>query len=62
MDIKRAVTILLPEDNDLRETVAAFQRVQQDLTAPCFNNGHPLSAIALHHAMYPQVAGTLTAR
>jgi hypothetical protein len=32
MDIKRSVTILLPDDADLRETVAAFQRVQQALS------------------------------
>jgi putative transposase len=53
MDIKRSVTILLPDDNDLRETMAAFQRVQQALTESCYNEGRPLSALALHHAMYP---------
>jgi putative transposase len=62
MDIKRSVTILLPDDNDLRETMAAFQRVQQALTESCYNEGRPLSALALHHAMYPQVAGTLNSQ
>lgn len=62
MDIKRSVTILLPDDSDLRATVAAFQRVQQDLSEPCFHDGKPLSAIALHHAMYAQVAGTLNSQ
>jgi hypothetical protein len=52
MDIKRSVTILLPDDRDLLETVAAFQRVQQSLTEAAYNAGKPLSAIALHHAMY----------
>lgn len=62
MDTKRSVTILLPDDSDLRETVAAFQRVQQELTEPCYNDGQPLSAIALHHAMYAQVVGTLNSQ
>ena len=39
MDIKRSATILLPDDPDLRATVAAFQRVQQELSEPCYNNG-----------------------
>jgi hypothetical protein len=42
MDIKRSVTILLPYDADLRATVAAFQRVRQDLSEPCSNGGQPL--------------------
>jgi IS605 OrfB family transposase len=50
---------LLPDDADLRATVAAFQRVQQELTEPCYHDGQPLSALALHHAMYAAVAGTL---
>jgi IS605 OrfB family transposase len=62
MDIKRSVTILLPDDNDLRETVIAFQQVQQALTESCYNHGQPLSAIALHHAMYAQVVGTLNSQ
>jgi IS605 OrfB family transposase len=62
MDIKRSVTILLPEDSDLRATVAAFQRVQQDLSEMAYNRGKPLSAIALHHAMYSRVAGTLNSQ
>lgn len=62
MDIKRSATILLPDDPDLRATVAAFQRVQQELSEPCYNNGAPLSALALHHAMYVRVAGTLNSQ
>jgi len=62
MDIKRSVTILLPDDGDLRATVAAFQRVQQRLSEPAYHDGRPLSAIALHHAMYAQVTGTLNSQ
>jgi IS605 OrfB family transposase len=62
VDIKRSVTILLPDDDDLRETVAAFQHVQQELAEPCYNDGQPLSAIALHHAMYARVIGTLNSQ
>ena len=62
MDIKRSVTILLPDDSDLRATVAAFQRVQQELSATCFHDGKPLRALVLHRAMYAQVAGTLNSQ
>ncbi|HEY7093791.1 MAG TPA: transposase [Ktedonobacterales bacterium] len=62
MDIKRSVTILLPDDRDLRATMAAFQRVQQDLSETAYNDGEPLSAIALHHAMYARVVGTLNSQ
>ncbi|HEU5440888.1 MAG TPA: hypothetical protein VFU88_16500 [Ktedonobacterales bacterium] len=34
MDIKRTVTILLPDDSDLRAAVAAFQQVQQAFSEP----------------------------
>lgn len=62
MDIKRSVTILLPDDADLRATVAAFQRVQQDLSEPCYHEGEPLSALALHRAMYRRVLGPLSSQ
>lgn len=62
MDIKRSVTILLPDDADLHATVAACQRVQQELSAPCYNGGQPLNAIALHRVMYAQVVGTLNSQ
>jgi IS605 OrfB family transposase len=62
MDIKRSVTILLPDDDDLRATVAAFQRVQQELAEPCYNAGKPLSALALHHAMYRRALGPLNSQ
>lgn len=59
MDIKRSVTILLRDDCDLRATVAACQRVQQDLTETGCNDGRPLNALALHRAMYAGVVGPL---
>jgi hypothetical protein len=62
MDIKRSVTILLPDDADLRATVAAFQRVQQDLSEAAFNAGEPLGALALHRAVYRQVVGALNSQ
>ena len=62
MDIKRSVTILLPDDADLRTTVAAFQQVQQALSEPAFNSGTPLGALALHRAMYRQVVGVLNSQ
>ena len=54
--------ILLPDDADLRATVAAFQRVQQELSASCFNDGQPLSALASHRKQYRNVAGTLNSQ
>src|SRR5215469_18882494 len=62
MDIQRTVTILLPDDADLRATVAAFQHVQQQLSEPCYNNGQPLGALALQRACYHRVKGTLDAQ
>jgi putative transposase len=62
MDSKRSVTILLPDAGDLRATVGAFQRVQQDLPQSCYNNGKPLSALALHHTMYRCVRGPLNSQ
>ena len=49
------MTILLPDDTDLRATVAAFQRLQQDLADACYHDGKPLGALALHRALYAQV-------
>ncbi len=62
MDMQRSVTILLPDDADLRATVAAFQRVQQQLTEPCFNEGKPLGALALQRGCYHAVKGALNAQ
>jgi putative transposase len=62
MDMQRCVTIVLPDDSDLRATVAAFQQVQQELSEPCFNQGRPLGALALQRARYSAAKGTLNAQ
>src|SRR5215469_8953263 len=62
MDIQRSVTILLPDDADLRATVVAFQHVEQELSEPCFNEGRPLGALALQRARYYAAKGTLNAQ
>ena len=62
MEIQRALTILLPDDSDIRQTVLAFQHVQQELSAPCYNAGHPLGPLALQRQCYHQVKGMLNAQ
>jgi len=62
MDIQRTVTILLPDDEALRETLAAFRRVQQTLSPLCFNAGKPLGAFALQREHYHTVKGVLNAQ
>lgn len=62
MKIKRTVTILLPKDTDLLETVKTFQQVQQALSQLCYNGGKPLGAIALQHKCYDTVKGNLSAQ
>jgi putative transposase len=54
--------IVLPDDADLRAEVAAFQCVQQALSAPWYHDGEPLSALALHHARYRHVLGPLSSQ
>lgn len=62
MNVQRTVTILLPDDPDVRATLDAFQRVQQALSAPAFNGGMPLRAFDLQRASYQQVKGTLNSQ
>jgi predicted RNA-binding Zn-ribbon protein involved in translation (DUF1610 family) len=54
--------VWLPADEDLCRTLAVFQAVQQQLSAPCFNGGQPLSAVALQRACYHEVKGQLNAQ
>jgi hypothetical protein len=56
------MTFLLPNDVDLRATVAALQCVQQDPTATCFNGGRPLNALARCRASYAGAVGTLNSQ
>jgi putative transposase len=60
--VQRTIPLLLPPDEDLRQTLAVFQTVQQQLSAPCFNEGKPLAAVALHRACYHQLKGQLNAQ
>jgi len=62
MDITRTITILLPDDANLRATLTAFQQVQQQLSPLCYHDGEPLGALALHRAGYRQVCGVLNSQ
>ena len=62
MDIQRTVTIVIEPDTDLEQTLLAFRNVQQTLSEPCFNEGRPLSALALQRLAYHQVKGSLSAQ
>lgn len=62
MQIQRTLTILLPDDPDIRATLDAFQRVQQELAEPGYNDGRPLGALALQRASYHTVKGTLNSQ
>jgi IS605 OrfB family transposase len=62
MHIQRTISITLPDDPDVRDTLHAFQRVQQQISDVAYNNGSPLSALALHRAVYDTVKGTLNSQ
>src|SRR2546423_10123788 len=62
MDVQRAVTIILPDDPDLRATVQAFQSIQQEASPLCFNDGEPLRAVPLQHACYHALKGQVLAQ
>jgi IS605 OrfB family transposase len=60
--IQRTITILLPDDPDLRATLDAFQQVQQAVSPVCFHDGKPLGALALQRAVYHAVKGSVSAQ
>ncbi|MCG8351641.1 MAG: RNA-guided endonuclease TnpB family protein [Chloroflexales bacterium] len=62
MDVQRTITIRIADDPDLRATLAGFQGIQQRISAACYNDGKPLSALALHRAVYEQVKGTISSQ
>ncbi len=62
MDIQRTVTIKLPDDADLRATLAAFRDVQNAVTEDAFNDGVPLAAVPLQRIVYNRVKGTLNSQ
>jgi hypothetical protein len=62
MDVQRTVTIHIADDPDLRATLAGFQGVQQRISAVCYNDGKPLSALALHRTVYQDVNAAVNIR
>lgn len=62
MDVQRTITIRIADDPDLRSTLAGFQGIQQRISPACYNDGTPLSALALHRAVYEQVKGTISSQ
>jgi putative transposase len=62
MYVQRTITIRIADDPDLRATLAGFQGVQQRISAVCYNDGKPLSALALHRAVYQDVKGTISSQ
>lgn len=62
MYAQRTITICIADDPDLRATLAGFQRIQQRISKPCYNDGKPLSALALHRAVYEQVKGSISSQ
>ncbi|HEU5437684.1 MAG TPA: transposase [Ktedonobacterales bacterium] len=62
METQRAITILLPDDADLRATLAAFRAVQNAVSETAFNGGKPLRAVELQRVVYEQVKGMLSSQ
>jgi IS605 OrfB family transposase len=62
MDVQRTITIIIADDPDLRATLAGFQGIQQRISPACYNDGKPLSALALHRAVYADVKGTISSQ
>jgi putative transposase len=60
--VQRTITILLPDDRELRQTLDACQQVQQRLSPLCYNDGKPLGAIALQRAAYQGVKGHVSSQ
>jgi IS605 OrfB family transposase len=62
MDALRTITILLPDDADLRATLTAFCGVQNAVSKTAFNGGGPLRAVELQRVVYEQVKGELSSQ
>jgi putative transposase len=62
MDVQRTIPILIADDPDLRATLTGFQGIQQRISPACYNDGKPLSALALHRAVYEDVKGTISSQ
>jgi putative transposase len=62
MDVQRTITIIIADDPDLRATLAGFQGIQQRISQACYNDGKPLSALALHRDVYEDIKGTISSQ
>lgn len=62
MQTQRTITIILPDDADLRATLLAFRDVQQKISSVCFNDGKPLKAVPLQRACYHEIKGSLSSQ
>lgn len=62
MNIQRTITIRLPDDPDLRDTLAKFQALQNQLSPLCFNDGNIIGALQLQREQYHAVKGTLSSQ
>ena len=62
METQRTLTILLPNDADLRATLDVFRSVQNAVSETAFNSGKPLRAVELQRAVYEQVKGQLSSQ
>jgi hypothetical protein len=62
MHLQRTITICIADDPDLRATLTGFQSIQQRISEACYNDGTPLSALALHRAVYQQVKGAISSQ
>ena len=60
--IKQTIQIIIQPDEDLNNTLLAFQSVKQQLSEPAFNNGKPLNQLDLHKVMYKNIKGTLNSQ
>ncbi len=62
MNVQRTLTIILPDDADVRTTLHAVNGVKQALSPLCYNDGTPLGALPLHRAAYEAVKGTVSSQ
>ena len=62
MNVQRTLTVIFPDDADLRATLHAVNTVKQTLSPVCYNNGTPLGALPLQRAAYQTVKGTVSSQ
>jgi IS605 OrfB family transposase len=62
METQRTITMLLPDDADLRATLVVFCAVQNAVNEAAFNGGKPLRAVELQRVVYEQVKGQLSSQ